>query len=79
MGSEVQSADQPQTIAAVRVYPGANGSFSIFQDDGNTYRYEKTGGSITKLIWDEAARQLRHEGASAWNGPDQSIVTVMGK
>lgn len=79
MGSEVQSADQPQTIAVVRVYPGANGSFSIFQDDGNTYRYEKTGGSITKLIWDEAARQLRHEGASAWNGPDQSIVTVMGK
>jgi alpha-glucosidase/alpha-D-xyloside xylohydrolase len=79
MGSEVQSADQPQTIVAVRVYPGANGSFSIFQDDGKTYRYEKTGGSITKLIWDETAHQLKHEGASAWNGPDQSIVTVMGK
>jgi alpha-glucosidase/alpha-D-xyloside xylohydrolase len=79
MGSEVQSADQPQPIVAVRVYPGANGSFSIFQDDGKTYGYEKTGGSITKLIWDEAAHQLKHQGASAWNGPDQSIVTVMGK
>ncbi len=79
MGSEVQSADQPQTIVAVRVYPGANGSFSIFQDDGKTYDYEKSGGSITRLIWDEAAHQLKHQGASVWNGPDQSIVTVMGK
>jgi alpha-glucosidase/alpha-D-xyloside xylohydrolase len=79
MGSEVESADQPQAIASVRVYPGADGNFSIFQDDGKTYSYEKTGGSITKLIWDDAAHQLRHEGASAWNEPDQSIVTVMGK
>jgi alpha-glucosidase/alpha-D-xyloside xylohydrolase len=79
IGSDVRSAEQPQTIVAVRVYPGANGNFSIFQDDGKTYRYEKTGGSITKLIWDEAAHRLRHEGASAWNGPDQSIVMVMGK
>lgn len=79
MGSEVQSADQPQTIASVRVYPGANGSFTVFQDDGKTYAYEKTGGSVTKLIWDEAAQQLRHQGASAWNGPDQSVVTVEGR
>jgi alpha-glucosidase/alpha-D-xyloside xylohydrolase len=79
MGSEVESADQPQAIASVRVYPGADGNFSIFQDDGKTYSYEKTGGSITKLLWDDAAHQLKHEGASAWSGPDQSIVTVMGK
>ena len=34
LGSEVQSAQQPQAIASVRVYPGANGSFTLFQDDG---------------------------------------------
>ncbi len=27
-------------IASVRVYPGANGSFTLFQDEGNTYGYE---------------------------------------
>ena len=79
LGSEVKSADQPQSIASVRVYPGANGSFTLFQDDGKTYAYEKTGGSVTQLIWDDAEQQLRHKGAAAWNGPDQPTITVVGK
>ena len=53
LGSEVQSAQQPQTIASVRVYPGANGEFTLFQDDGKTYAYEKGGGKLTKLTWDD--------------------------
>ncbi len=79
LGANVQSAQQRQTIASVRVYPGANGAFTLFQDDGNTYAYETTGGSMTTLTWDDAAHQLKHEGAAAWLGPDQSIVTVVGK
>ena len=79
LGSEVQSAQQPQTIESVRVYPGADGKFTLFQDDGKTYAYEKTGGSVTKLTWDDAAHQLKHQGASAWNGPDLSIVSIVGR
>jgi alpha-glucosidase/alpha-D-xyloside xylohydrolase len=79
LGSEVESAQQPQTIASVRVYPGANGMFTLFQDDGKTYAYEKGGGSVTKLIWDDAAHQLKRKGAPAWNRPDQSVVRVIGK
>jgi len=79
LGSEVQSAQRPQAIASVRVYPGANGSFTLFQDDGKTYAYEKGGGSVTKLTWDDAARQLKHEGAPAWSEPDQSVVEIVGK
>jgi alpha-D-xyloside xylohydrolase len=79
LGSEVQSADQPQMIVSVRVYPGADGNFTLFQDDGKTYAYEKSGGSITKLRWDDRTHQLKHEGASAWREPDQSVVTVVGK
>jgi len=78
LGSEVLSAQQPQTIASLRVYPGANGSFTLFQDDGKTYAYEKDGGSITKLTWDDAAHRLSHEGSAAWSGPDQSVVTIVG-
>ena len=79
LGSEVQSAQQPQTVATVRVYPGANGSFTLFQDDGATYAYEKTGGAITKLVWDDVKHQLKHEGVPAWAGTDQSVVTVVGE
>jgi alpha-D-xyloside xylohydrolase len=79
LGSEVQSTHQQQTVASVRVYSGANGSFTLFQDDGTTYTYEKSGGSITELTWDNAAHQLKHEGPAAWTGPDRSVVTVIGR
>jgi alpha-glucosidase/alpha-D-xyloside xylohydrolase len=79
LGSEVESAQQPQTIASVRVYPGADGNFTLFQDDGSTYAYEKDGGSVTRLIWDDASRHLKQEGTPAWSGPDDSVVKVVGK
>lgn len=78
LGSEVESAQQPQSIVSVRVYPGADGQFTIFQDDGKTYAYEKDGGTVTTLTWDDGAHRLKHEGAPAWTAPDRSIVTVIG-
>ena len=77
LGSPILSADQPQAIAHVRVYPGADGDFTLFSDDGTTYSYEKSGGSVTKLHWDDATHQLKHEGAAAWTGPDTSIVEIV--
>jgi alpha-D-xyloside xylohydrolase len=78
MGSPVESTHQAQSIAKVRVYPGADGSFTLFSDDGTTYAYEKGAGSITKLHWDDAKQQLTHEGAPAWSGPDSAVVEVAG-
>ncbi|MBT9330451.1 TIM-barrel domain-containing protein [Paracidobacterium acidisoli] len=77
LGAEVLSAGQPQAIASIEVYPGADGRFTVFQDDGKTYSYEKGAGSVTTLIWNEAAHRLKHEGAG-WSGLDQSVV-VEGK
>ena len=79
LGSEVLSASLPQQIVSVLVYPGANSSMSLFQDDGKTYAYEKGAGTITKLTWDEATHQLKHEGAPAWSEPDATVVKVVGQ
>ena len=79
LGSEVESTQQAQTIASVRVYPGANGSFTHFEDDGKTYGYEKDGGSITTLTWDDAAHQFTHEGGAASSELDKATVVVIGK
>jgi alpha-D-xyloside xylohydrolase len=78
-GSEILSTDQPQTVATVRVYPGADGSFTLFQDDGTTYGYESGNGSVTRLTWDDKGQRLKHEGAPAWNGQDDSVVKVVGR
>lgn len=79
LGSEVESTQQTQTIAYLRVYPGANGSFILFEDDGKTYAYEKGDGSTTKLTWDDAANQLTHDGKSASSELGKTTVVVIGR
>jgi alpha-D-xyloside xylohydrolase len=75
LGSEVDSAQETQKIASVRVYPGANGSFALFEDDGKTYAYENGAGSVTKFTWDDAAQKLGREGA----GSGEANVVVIGR
>lgn len=78
LGSEILSTAEPQTIASIRVYPGADGEFTLFSDDGKTYAYEKGESSITHLHWNDAAGKLTHDGARAWSGDDSAVVTVIG-
>jgi len=77
LGVPVESTHQVQAIRAVRVYPGADGDFTLFSDDGTTYAYEKGKDSVTRLHWDDATQTLTHEGASAWSKSDGEIVQVI--
>jgi len=77
-GEAIDSTAQHQAIAKVRVYPGANSDFTLYDDDGKTYAYEQGNANITRLHWDDAARKLSHEGAPAWTGPDAEVVEVIG-
>jgi alpha-D-xyloside xylohydrolase len=78
LGSEIENTHQQQSIAKVRIYPGANADFTLFSDDGMTYAYENGAGSVTRLHWDDADHQLTHEGAAAWSGADNAVVDVVG-
>ena len=48
MGAPVESTNEKQKLAKVRVYPGANSDFTLYQDDGKTYAYEKGSSIITR-------------------------------
>ena len=76
LGSPIESTSQEQKIARVRVYPGADGGFTLYSDDGTTYAYEKGDFKITKLHWDDTAKKLTHEGAPAWIEPDTDIIEI---
>jgi len=78
MGSPVENTKQPQTIASVRVYRGADGAFALYQDDGTTYGYENGDYRLTRLRWDDRDGRLTHEGAPAWSEPDAQVVEVIG-
>jgi alpha-D-xyloside xylohydrolase len=77
LGAPVESTHEKQAIEKIRVYPGANATFTLFSDDGTTYAYEKGAGVVTHLRWDNSAGKLTHEGAAAWSGPDGAIVEVI--
>ena len=77
MGTTVQSTHENQSISKVEVYPGASADFTLFSDDGTTYNYEKDGGSVTKLHWDEKAQRLTHSGTKAWSGQDSDVVQIV--
>jgi alpha-D-xyloside xylohydrolase len=77
LGEPIENTQQVQKIAKVRVYAGANGDFTLYQDDGKTYAYEKGECRITRLHWDDVAHKLSHEGAAAWTVPDEQILEVI--
>ena len=42
----------------IRIYPGADGEFVLYEDENDNYNYEKGAYSIIKFTWDDAKRTL---------------------
>ena len=43
----------------MNVYPGADTTFSLYQDSGDGYAFERGDCSITKLEWDDSGQRLK--------------------
>jgi alpha-D-xyloside xylohydrolase len=78
LGAPVENTSQPQRLEKLRIYPGADADFTLYNDDGKTYAYEKGESQITHLHWDDAARKVTHTGSAAWEGSDAELVEVVG-
>ena len=79
LGEPIESTNEKQAIAKLRVYPGADGNALLYQDDGTTYEYEQGKSEITHLHWNDAVAKLTATGAKAWTKPDSEIIEVVGK
>jgi alpha-D-xyloside xylohydrolase len=77
LGAPVDNTSQPQPLDKLRIYPGADSDFTLYNDDGKTYAYEKGDSRITRLHWADAAHRLTHEGAAAWEGSDASVIQIV--
>jgi alpha-D-xyloside xylohydrolase len=59
MGPFVQyAAEKPSAPIEVRIYPGADGSFTLYEDENDNYNYEKGIFSTISFFWNDAKRQL---------------------
>jgi alpha-D-xyloside xylohydrolase len=59
MGPLVEYATQkPADDIELRIYPGADGHFTLYEDANNTYNYEKGEFATFDLNWNDKAKEL---------------------
>jgi len=58
MGPPIECAQQANDPIELRVYPGADGEFTLYEDEGDTYNYEKGAYATILLRWNESNHLL---------------------
>jgi alpha-D-xyloside xylohydrolase len=59
LGPDLQYAtEKPADPIELRVYRGGDGSFSLYEDEGDSYRYEKGAYATIPVQWNEASKIL---------------------
>lgn len=62
-GPKVQySTEKKWNNLEIRIYPGADGEFVLYEDENDNYNYEKGAYSTIKFTWDDANRTLNIAG-----------------
>jgi alpha-D-xyloside xylohydrolase len=74
MGADIYSTATPQSLKEIRVYPGKNAEFTLYDDDGISYDYEKGIGRTTRLQWDDKLGRLSAKGDK---GVSRSVRELM--
>ena len=59
LGPEIEYANQkPADPIELRIFPGANGKFELYEDEGDSYNYENGAHAIIPLQWSESSKTL---------------------
>jgi alpha-D-xyloside xylohydrolase len=58
MGPTVQYASEKQDPTEIRIYPGANGTFVLYDDEKDNYNYEKGMYATIEFNWNDASKTL---------------------
>lgn len=59
IGPDVQYTGEKKWDALLlRIYPGADGSFTLYEDEGDNYNYESGAYTEIPMTWDDAKRTL---------------------
>ncbi len=59
LGLDVEyAAEKPSDPLELRIYPGANGSFTLYEDENDSYNYEKGIFATIPIQWEEKSKTL---------------------
>jgi alpha-D-xyloside xylohydrolase len=62
MGVQVPNTATRQMLESIRVYPGRDATFTLYDDDGVTNNYRSGGGRSATLHWQDGTKQLTSSG-----------------
>jgi alpha-D-xyloside xylohydrolase len=79
LGASVQSTATPQPLAELRVYPGRDARFALYDDDGVSNAYRRGRGRSATLSWSEAQRRLVASGPLPTGQDATPLVRVVGR
>ena len=84
MGVQIPSTATTQKLSEIRVYPGRDGTFALYDDDGvsNAYRESgkaKGGGTKAVLRWSDATGRLTASGALPTGQALDALVKIVGR
>ena len=77
LGAPIPNTATKQALSEIRVFPGRNASFTLYDDDGVTNAYKKDGGKSATLHWDEASKKLTASGALPTGQAPGPLVKVI--
>jgi len=59
IGEEMQYVDEkPADKLEIRIYPGADADFTLYEDEGDSYDYEQGASATISFHWDDRSRTL---------------------
>ena len=84
MGPKMEwTTEKPTDPIELRVYPGADGDFTLYEDNNDGYAYERGEHATIALHWDDAARSLTlapREGSFPAMLPEHTFrLVIVGK
>ena len=77
MGKDIQNTSTPQALEEIRVYPGRDSDFALYDDDGVSNAYQTGRGRLTRLHWNEAKQQLSGKGEAPQGGSLAALTKVV--
>jgi alpha-D-xyloside xylohydrolase len=82
VGADITYADeQPNAPLELHIYPGQNGSFTLYDDEGDNYHYEQGHFAMIRISWDDTAHRLTlHDRQGSYAGmPDAREFRIVIK
>ncbi|MDK2759488.1 MAG: DUF5110 domain-containing protein, partial [Blastomonas fulva] len=77
VGAAVKNTSEKQALTAIRVYPGRDARFTLYDDDGVTNAYQRGGGRKAEPLWTEATGRLSASGRLPSGQDAASLVEVV--